>query len=114
MELTKCEETSFVQLGNHQSVAPKTSLAQTVAPKKSLAPKVCNTSHGFEINFADKAKQDKLERMMTPGARKALDEILGRVQATQAKEAAKLLQQSVKAVAKRQDDKADDDDDDDD
>merc|ERR550514_1601888 len=66
MQLTKCEETSLVQLGN-----------QSVAPKKSLTPrpKVCKTSHGFELNFADVAKQDKLERMMTPSARKAINEI---------------------------------------
>merc|ERR550514_1994891 len=106
MQLTKCEKTSLVQLGN-QSVVSK------VAPKQSLAPKVCQTRHGFELNFADVAKQEKLERMMTPGARKALDELLGRVQATQAKDAATLLKQSTKS-AEGHAGKVDDDEDDDD
>merc|ERR550514_157774 len=57
MELTKCEETtSLVQLGK-QASSPKT--------------KVCQTNRGLEINFADATKQAKLERMMTPTARKA-------------------------------------------
>merc|ERR1719316_940393 len=84
MQLTKCEGTSLVQFSG----------------EKPLAPKVCKTGQVFEINFADGAKQDKLERMMTPGARKAINEILGRVQATQAKDAAKLLQQSAKVEAR--------------
>merc|ERR1719359_787982 len=96
MELTKCEETSLLQLGN-----------------QSQAPKICKTNSGFELNFADVAKQDKLERMMTPGARKAVNEILGRVQATQAKNAAKLLEQSA-MVARRHFANDDDDDSDDD
>merc|ERR1719450_1802708 len=57
MELTKCEETS--------------SLVQLDKPSMAPNVKVCETNHGFELNFEDAAKQQKLERMMTPRARKA-------------------------------------------
>merc|ERR1719262_1802094 len=55
MQLTKCDDTSFVQLGK-PAVAPKA--------------QICETGHGFELSFGDAKKQAKLERMMTPGARK--------------------------------------------
>merc|ERR550514_665950 len=112
MELTKCETTSFVQLSKENRTDTSESTRSAVG-KPAGAPKICKTSSGFEFNFADVKKQDKLERMMTPGARKAVNEVLGRMQATQAKEASQLLQQSAKA-ARRQSPADDDDDDDDD
>merc|ERR1719321_1316867 len=85
MQLTKCEDTSLVQL-EKQPVEPKA--------------QICETHHGFELNFGDAKKQAKLEKMMTPGARKAINELLGQMQATQAKQAASLLQGDAKPKAK--------------
>merc|ERR1719267_308819 len=80
MELTKCESTSssLMQL----SKANDTNMLDK--PVAAPRAKVCSTNAGLELHFGDAAKQAKVERMMTPGARKAINEILGRMQATQA------------------------------
>ena len=57
-------------------------------PAAQPKAKICESGHDFELNFEDAVKQAKLERMMTPGARKAINEILGRVHAPEAKDAA--------------------------
>merc|ERR1719393_711043 len=57
MTLTKCT-TSFVQLRN--------------------GARICKSHDGFlQLNFHDVQAQKKLERMMTPSARRLLHEILG-------------------------------------
>merc|ERR1719456_2083670 len=97
MQITKCQDgATFMQLG------------------QKSGPKVCETAQGLELHFADQKVQEKLARMMTPAARKAIHELLGRVQAKQAKVAADLLQERAKAKpgsSAAQD--LDDDDDDD-
>merc|ERR1719379_2465483 len=59
MTLTKCE-TTFVQLRN--------------------GARICQAHDGFlQLNFQDKQAQRKLERMMTPSARRLLHQLLGTV-----------------------------------
>merc|ERR1719214_217105 len=47
------------------------------------------------LNFDDKKTQAKFEKMLTPSSIQAINEILGRVRADQAKVAAQLLQKGV-------------------
>merc|ERR1719473_990587 len=49
------------------------------------AAKICETDKGLMLNFADKKTQAKLERMLTPSAMQAVNEVLERVQAAEAK-----------------------------
>merc|ERR1719262_815204 len=81
LQLTKCQD--------------GTALAQL---SKEPRARVCESAQGLELNFADEKVQAKLERMMTPGARKAVHELLGSLEAVQAKAAADLLQKSVRAT----------------
>merc|ERR1719262_1889506 len=81
LQLTKCQD--------------GTSLAQL---SKEPRARVCESAQGLELNFADEKVQAKLERMMTPGARRAVHELLGSLEAVQAKAAADRVQRSVKAT----------------
>merc|ERR1719399_817315 len=54
--------------------------------------KICETNLGLMLDFNDKKTQAKFEKMLKPSSIRAINEILGRVQAEQAKVAAQLLQ----------------------
>jgi hypothetical protein len=60
LQMVKCKGSSLVQLD------------EADAPVQ-----VCSTQDGLELNFEDPKVQAKIERMMTPSARKALREALG-------------------------------------
>merc|ERR1719258_527533 len=67
---------------------------------------MCSTAGGLVFDFEDKKAQHELERMMTPGARVAIRQVLGQMDMLRAKDGAALLQQAAKS-------NHDDDDDDD-
>jgi len=67
---------------------------------------MCSTAEGLVFDFEDKKAQHELERMMTPGARAAIRQVLGQMDMLRAKDGAALLQQAAKS------DHDDDDDDD--
>merc|ERR1719399_1693795 len=81
----------------------KSALLQLDSPADA---KICETNLGLMLNFSDKKTQAKFEKMLKPSSIQAINEILGRVQAEEAKVAAQLLQKGV-------DDGNDDDSDDD-
>merc|ERR1719272_40299 len=76
LKLVKCQKAAaLVQLDQH--------------------PAICETQEGLVFNFGDKKAEAELQRKMTPSARAAIREILGRVEAVQAQTAADFLQKSV-------------------
>merc|ERR1719392_86442 len=54
--------------------------------------KICETNRGLMLDLDDKKAQAKLEKMLTPSSIRAINEVLGRVQAEEASVAAQLLQ----------------------
>mmetsp|Transcript_45339 Transcript_45339/g.140079 ORF Transcript_45339/g.140079 Transcript_45339/m.140079 type:complete len:988 (-) Transcript_45339:95-3058(-) len=61
MKLTECKDGSaLVQLGTPQPPRPR----------------ICNTTNGLELHFADRHLQRKLDRMMTPRTKRMLGNIL--------------------------------------
>ena len=63
-----------------------------------------------ELDFSDRKTREKLERMMTPSAKRALHEVLGHVMMTSTREAASLIQKTVKADRRDDGDGSEDDD----
>merc|ERR1719460_3461373 len=68
--------------------------------------RICETNQGLMLDFDNKKTQAQFEKMLTPSSIRAINEILGRVRAEEAKVAAQLLQ-------KGPDDGSDDDSEDD-
>merc|ERR1719399_56462 len=76
LKLVKCKKAAaFVQIGQH--------------------PAICETEGGLVFDFGNKEAEAEIQRKMTPSARAAIREILGRVEAVQAQDAASFLQKSV-------------------
>merc|ERR1719262_785341 len=76
LKLVKCKKAAaFVQLDQH--------------------PAICETEEGIVFDLGNKEAEAEIQRKMTPSARAAIREILGRVEAVQAQNAASFLQKSV-------------------
>merc|ERR1719172_487069 len=58
-------------------------------------PVICEREGGLVFDFGDEKAEAEIQRKMTPSARAAIREILGRVEAVQAQAAASFLQKSV-------------------
>mmetsp|Transcript_26061 Transcript_26061/g.82395 ORF Transcript_26061/g.82395 Transcript_26061/m.82395 type:complete len:1002 (-) Transcript_26061:73-3078(-) len=65
LQLTACKEPAFLQFDGRAA---------------DPGPQICNTSSGLELHFEDRRLQSKMERMMTPEARQALQRALGQIQ----------------------------------
>merc|ERR1719160_769409 len=93
LKLVKCKKAAaFVQLDQH--------------------PAICETEGGLVFDFGNKEAEAEIQRKMTPSARAAIREILGRVEAVQAQNAASFLQKSVPTRDGGEDEDSLDDDDD--
>merc|ERR1719443_2584000 len=90
LKLVKCKKAAaFVQIGQH--------------------PAICETEGGLVFDFGNKEAEAEIQRKMTPSARAAIREILGRVEAVQAQNAASFLQKSVPTRDAGNEDSLDDD-----
>merc|ERR1719421_1234116 len=89
--LVKCKAAAFAQVGKRPML------------------RICETGQGPVLNFADNKAMAEIERRMTPTARRAVNEVLEHVEALQAKEAAGLLQRTVRKSIANDDDIDDDD-----
>merc|ERR1719247_1571537 len=90
LKLVKCKKAAaFVQLDQH--------------------PAICETEEGIVFDFGNKEAEAEIQRKMTPSARAAIREILGRVEAVQAQNAASFLQKSVPTRDAGNEDSLDDD-----
>merc|ERR1719421_1872940 len=119
MVLTKCKGTGA------GAPAAAAAFTQLHGNRTSGAARICETTEGLTIDFDDKAAEEKLERMMTPSARAAVQELLSSIDVDRAREEAAALKSESAAggedeevaflqVGGGRDDDSDDDDDEDD
>jgi hypothetical protein len=83
LKLTKCKSSAaLAQLGSSGG-------GQTV--------NICSTEKGVVFDLGDREAQQELERLMTPGARAAVRQVLAYMDLVRAKEGAVLLQEAAKS-----------------
>merc|ERR1719284_2088362 len=78
LRLVKCKGPAFTQVAKYPMM------------------RLCETPQGSVLDFADKQTMAEVERLMTPTARRAVSEVLERVEAMQAKDAAASLQKTAR------------------
>merc|ERR1719281_162910 len=91
MVLTKCKGTGA------GAPAAAAALTQLHGHRTSGAARICETAEGLTIDFDDKAAEEKLERMMTPSARAAVQELLSSIDVDRAREEAAALKSEAAA-----------------
>merc|ERR1712100_429487 len=77
--------------------APAAAFTQLHGNRTSGAARICETAEGLTIDFDDKAAEEKLERMMTPSARAAVQELLSSIDVDRAREEAAALKSEAAA-----------------
>merc|ERR1719324_923524 len=91
MVLTKCKGTGA------GAPAAAAAFTQLHGNRTSGAARICETTEGLTIDFDDKAAEEKLERMMTPSARAAVQELLSSIDLDRAREEAAALKSEAAA-----------------
>jgi len=97
IEMTKCKS-SFLQLNASVSGTSSRSLRSTRLKTAQHTGFLCNGDGGIEFRFGDPAMQAKMERLLTPPTKLALNKVLQEFQDSEAEELVQLSNKVARTV----------------